>query len=48
MKNRFRKCGSCFRFTENWRDAKAKGLEPQEKMFVADYSRKPRKGGASV
>ena len=46
MKNRFRKCGSCFRFTEDWRDAKAKGLKPQERVSLADICKKPRKGVA--
>lgn len=36
------KCGSCFRCTEDWRDAKAKGLKPQHPMFL--YSAKPRNG----
>lgn len=37
------KCGSCFRCTEDWRDAKAKGLKPQCKPTPL-YSMKPRRG----
>lgn len=32
-----KKCGSCFRFVEDWRDAKAKGLEPRYTRH-AEYS----------
>lgn len=38
-----RKCGSCFRYIENWRDAEAKGLEPRYNGS-GDYYYKPRKG----
>lgn len=38
-----KKCGSCFRYIENWRDAKSKGLEPRYNNF-AEYYYKPRKG----
>lgn len=36
------KCGSCFRCTEDWKDARAKGLKPQCKKPL--YSAKPRDG----
>ncbi len=39
-----RKCKSCFRYVENWRDARAKGLKERESSVLADYSYKPRKG----
>lgn len=44
-----RKCGSCFRYQENWRDVKAKGLKSQEDLSgITNYGRKPRKGIACV
>ena len=43
MTSRFRKCKSCFRFTEDWRDAKEKGLKPRGTQYN-DFCRKPRKG----
>ena len=46
MKNMFRKCGSCFRFEEDWRDAEAKGLKQRESISFADISKKPCKGVA--
>lgn len=46
---RFRKCGSCFRFQENWRDVKARGLKSQEDLSgITNYGRKPRKGVACI
>ncbi len=39
-----RKCKSCFRYIEDWRDAKAKGLKAREQNSLADISYKPRKG----
>lgn len=49
MFKRFRKCGSCFRYIENWRDAKAKGLEPLDlSNGLAKYTAKPRKGVACI
>lgn len=38
-----KKCGSCFRYTEDWRDVKVKGIEPRYTLS-GDYSYKPRKG----
>jgi len=38
-----RKCKSCFRYIENWRDARAKGLNERHGGF-GEYSMKPRKG----
>lgn len=46
MKNMFRKCGSCFRFEEDWRDVETKGLKQRESISFADISKKPRKGVA--
>ena len=39
-----RTCKSCFRYVEDWRDVRAKGLEEREMRGIADYSYKPRKG----
>lgn len=44
MTSRFRKCKSCFRFTEDRKDAKAKGLKPRDTLGCGDFHRKPRKG----
>lgn len=44
MKIRFRKCGSCFRFNEDLRDVKAKGLKTRECSSLADIYKKPRRG----
>lgn len=44
MNKRFRKCGSCFRYAENWRDAQAKGFEPRDAIGFAMICKKPRKG----
>ena len=38
-----RTCGSCFRYIEDWRDARAKGLDERHNRH-GDYSRKPREG----
>lgn len=39
------RCGSCFRFREDTRDARAKGLEPQGNPLLRyDIARKPRQG----
>ena len=38
-----KKCGTCFRYCENWRDARAKGLQERH-TGVFDYHYKPRKG----
>ena len=38
-----RNCGNCFRFIENWRDAKEKGYNERITGF-AQYNFKPRKG----
>lgn len=39
------RCGSCFRFREDARDAQAKGLEPRGNPSLRyDIARKPRKG----
>ncbi len=38
------KCGNCFRFRENWRDAKRKGYIPQGLNGIRLYSCKPRSG----
>ena len=38
---RVRKCGTCFRYCEDWRDAKAKGLSERYGRF-GEYSHKPR------
>ena len=42
---KLRKCGSCFRFEEDWRDVEAKGFKSQEDLSgMTNYSKKPRKG----
>lgn len=38
-----KKCGTCFRYCENWRDAKAKGLSLKS-MGLLEYHYKPRPG----
>ena len=38
-----KKCGSCFRYCENWRDAIAKGFN-ERYTGLGDYHYKPRKG----
>lgn len=38
-----KKCGTCFRYCENWRDARAKGLEERHTGLL-DYHYKPREG----
>lgn len=40
---KIRTCGSCFRYVEDWRDAKAKGMEPRYTRHL-EYSHKPREG----
>lgn len=40
---RIKKCKSCFRFTEDWRDARQKGLEEIYDGF-GSYAKKPRAG----
>ena len=39
-----RKCKSCFRFHEDWRDAEAKGLGSQSFIGFSEYAKKPRPG----
>ena len=39
-----KKCGKCFRYTENWRDAEAKGASPVYYGTHGEYSHKPRSG----
>lgn len=39
-----RKCGTCFRFREDWRDAKKRGLEPRFTFRLDEYEKKPRRG----
>lgn len=41
-----RKCKSCFRYVEDWQDARAKGLNEREQRSLIDISYKPRKGVA--
>ena len=38
-----KKCGTCFRYCENWRDARAKGLQERH-TGLFDYHYKPREG----
>lgn len=37
-------CSSCFRYCENWRDAKAKGMRPVYYHGFAEYFYRPRPG----
>lgn len=39
-----KKCKSCFRFTENWRDAIEKGVQPVRYTDFHEYYKLPRKG----
>lgn len=41
-----KRCISCFRYCENWSDAKEKGMElrPHDTVMVGNYHYKPRKG----
>lgn len=39
-----RKCKSCFRFHEDWRDAEAKGIGSQSFIGFSEYAKKPRPG----
>lgn len=40
---KIRKCGTCFRYCEDWRDAKEKGLKPRY-IGYGQYFYKPRPG----
>ncbi|MFW5649304.1 MAG: hypothetical protein ACOCG5_09460 [Candidatus Alkaliphilus sp. MAG34] len=39
-----KKCKSCFRFAENWRDAEEKGIAPVRYAVFREYYRLPREG----
>lgn len=39
-----KKCKSCFRYCESWRDAEAKGMRPVYYNGFAEYYHKPRPG----
>lgn len=40
---KIRKCGSCFRYVEDWRDARAKGLNERHNR-LGEFTHKPREG----